>query len=247
MKLVTANGIVTAEYLIVGTQMAHHGLYEEHGTDYGYANDSVIQTQRFHQEALSPPDAEHPIIENMVHYETQELDQAVHQNFASEYQLVFLESEDKGKRSDHAYDRFPTEAVTELGSGLVLDSLLSNVAGAPPSPPAQSELSRRKRARKSTSVGHNGVALRYDGAEERFTAYYRPSYWTEDDSAVFLGEYPTFDEAQDAHNLLALMHEGQNALIGLTASTVDRYAVELQRWEGKHHVDLVCALRLRQV
>lgn len=34
------------------------------------------------------------------------------------------------------------------------------------------------------------------------------------------GEYPTFDEAQDAHNLLALMHEGQNALLGLTASTV---------------------------
>ncbi|KAG0625950.1 hypothetical protein M758_2G090800 [Ceratodon purpureus] len=88
--------------------------------------------------------------------------------------------------------------------------------------------------------------MRFDGSEERFTAYYRPSYWTEDDSSVFLGEYPTYEEAADAHNLVALLHEGGDAQI-ILPYTADRYTNELRRWEGKHHVDLVCELRLRQV
>lgn len=76
---------------------------------------------------------------------------------------------------------------------------------------------KRKRTREiSTKVDHHGVAMwvhetldrlnrrsddfkspglnnrvsmdrRFDGLQERFTAYYRPSYWHVDDGAVFLG------------------------------------------------------------
>ncbi|KAG0625951.1 hypothetical protein M758_2G090800, partial [Ceratodon purpureus] len=172
-----------------------------------------------------------------VRSETEELNQPV-QELILEYQPVLQELE-----REYFQETLPDEPVAESRqSGLLIDLPKENLCST--SKQSEQRHGSQKRGRETLVVDHNGIAMRFDGSEERFTAYYRPSYWTEDDSSVFLGEYPTYEEAADAHNLVALLHEGGDAQI-ILPYTADRYTNELRRWEGKHHVDLVCELRLR--
>lgn len=106
---------------------------------------------------------------------------------------------------------------------------------------------------------------------------------------MIAGEHPTFEEAKDAFNLVALVHEGLVLLPNLDLSPftvailplitqsklkncyfymsieiliccmsivsilisellqIEKYTEDLKRWEGKHHTDLLCELRLRHV